>query len=199
MRGVLIAAMQAAFLFICWASVQSAPVVGERAPKHAVDDDDGHVRKLGKIYAAGSGQNMLSLPSTISEIVKLSGKKTPNVLYVGTATYDDPGPQKTQTQAFLDLGCTVDTLQVAVASPTVDEMNPTFEKADIVLVSGGNTLFARDRWLKLGIDGLMREVMANGTVLSGGSAGMIIWFDGGHSDSSMPLHKILCLSLLHHS
>ena len=44
--------------------------------------------------------------------------------------------------------------------------------------------------MNLGVDKLMREAMANGAVLSGGSAGMIIWFDGGHSDSSMHEFKI---------
>jgi len=34
-----------------------------------------------KIYAAGSGLDMLSLPETVNEILELSGKEKPNVLY----------------------------------------------------------------------------------------------------------------------
>jgi dipeptidase E len=65
-------------------------------------------------------------------------------------------------------------------------MRTAFNKADIVLVSGGNTLYARDRWAALGMDSLMREAASNGTVMCGGSAGGIVWFDGGHSDSMDP-------------
>ena len=89
---------------------------------------------LGKIYAAGSGSNMLSLPETITEIIELSGKKHPHVLYLGTASYDNPGPQKPQTQSFLDQGCSVSALAIAVASQSIDEMRPVFLKADIITV-----------------------------------------------------------------
>eukprot|EP00928_Gymnodinium_smaydae_P026364 TRINITY_DN20735_c0_g1_i1.p1 TRINITY_DN20735_c0_g1~~TRINITY_DN20735_c0_g1_i1.p1 ORF type:complete len:348 (+),score=44.49 TRINITY_DN20735_c0_g1_i1:45-1088(+) len=136
-----------------------------------------------KIYAAGSGLDMLSQAETVREIIALSGKKAPRVLYLGTATYDAAGPGKTQTQSFHDAGCAVSALNVAVESPSVEEMRPLFEKADIVLVSGGNTLYAHDRLVKLGVDRLIREALAKGTVMCGGSAGGIIWFDGGHSDS----------------
>lgn len=136
-----------------------------------------------KIYAAGSGLDMLSKPETVKEIIELSGKPTPRVLYMGTATYDDPSPQATQTKGFLASGCAVTALRVATQNWTNSELKLVFANADIVLVSGGNTLFARDRWVKLGIDVLVKEAMDRGVVLCGGSAGGIVWFDGGHSDS----------------
>jgi len=34
--------------------------------------------------------------------------------------------------------------------------------------------------------GLMKDALARGVVLAGGSAGGIVWFDGGHSDSMDP-------------
>jgi len=136
-----------------------------------------------KIYAAGSGLDMLSKPETVKEIIELSGKPTPRVLYLGTATYDDPSPQATQTKGFLDSGCSVTAMRVAVHNLTTSELKVAFAAADVVLVSGGNTLFARDRWVKLGIDILIKEAMDRGSVLCGGSAGGIVWFDGGHSDS----------------
>jgi len=139
--------------------------------------------EMRRIYAAGSGLDMLSLPETVAEIIELSGKERPRVLYLGTATYDNPADQKTQTQAFLSKGCAVDALNIAVKSPSKDMLNSKFTGVDIVLVSGGNTLFAHDRLVKLGIDILIKDAMGKGTVLCGGSAGGIVWFDGGHSDS----------------
>jgi dipeptidase E len=139
-----------------------------------------------KIYAAGSGQDMMSLPETVQEVIALSGKKNPRVLYLGTATYDEMAPQWNQTQAFIAAGCSVNSLAVAVRSPSIDQIRATFAAADIVLVSGGNTLFARDRWMKLGMVPVFQEALNNGTVMSGGSAGGIVWFDAGHSDSMQP-------------
>lgn len=45
------------------------------------------------------------------------------------------------------------------------------EKADIILVSGGNTLYAVDRWTYLGLDELLRGAAHRGKVMAGGSAG----------------------------
>ena len=59
-------------------------------------------------------------------------------------------------------------------------------KADVILVSGGNSLFACDRWNKIGLSPMLRAAMERGAVLTGGSAGAICWFDAGHSDSWDP-------------
>ena len=139
-----------------------------------------------KLYAAGSGVNMLSQPETVAEVIALSGKSKPHVLYLGTATYDDPEPMHEQTKGFAGQGCVVDALRVAWTAPSEAELTAAFTPADIVLISGGNTLFAVDRWVKLGIDKLMKQAHARGAVLSGGSAGFISLCNGGHSDSMEP-------------
>merc|ERR1712032_1777764 len=72
-------------------------------------------------------------------------------------------------------------------SPSIPDIEQLFHWADVVLVSGGNTFFAIRRWIALGIDKMMIEAGTNGTVLAGGSAGGIVWFDGGHSDSMDPM------------
>jgi len=59
-------------------------------------------------------------------------------------------------------------------------------RADIIVVGGGNTLFAVDTWKRLDIHLHLKKAMERGVVLSGGSAGAICWFDGGHSDSMDP-------------
>ena len=68
-------------------------------------------------------------------------------------------------------------------TPTVAELSAKFESADVIIVSGGNTLHAIDRWVKLGVNNMARAAMERGAVLTGGSAGAICWFDAGHSDS----------------
>ena len=122
-----------------------------------------------------------------------------HVLYLGTATYDLPLFRSMQTDAFARLEkddgteCEVHCLDVATASLSSNDASAQeMEKlicqwADVILVSGGNTLYAIDRWHSLGMDGMLRRAALEcGVVICGGSAGAICWFDGGHSDSADP-------------
>jgi len=122
---------------------------------------------------------------TTTETAAATAATTPkNILYLGTATYDLLGPKKRQTQRFLEAGCAVRSLDVIASNP--NDMEEMVENADVIIVSGGNTLYAVDRWKQLGLDELLRKAMHRGVVLTGGSAGAICWFDGGHSDSMDP-------------
>jgi dipeptidase E len=123
-----------------------------------------------------------------TRIIALTGKQAANVnvLYLGTATYDLPGPRHRQTARFVEAGCTVDFLEVVDAAPSLSRMSTAVGNADVIIVSGGNTLFAVDRWVRLGMKEMLREAMMRGAVLTGGSAGAICWFDAGHSDSMDP-------------
>lgn len=139
-----------------------------------------------RIVAAGSGTEGLSEPQVRDAIVRLSGKATPSVLYLGTATYDREAPEKSQTERFRETGCPITPLRLVSGVPIKAVIEEVFAQADVVIVSGGNTLFAVDCWLRFGVDRLLRQALQRGVVLSGGSAGAICWFDGGHSDSMDP-------------
>lgn len=126
------------------------------------------------------------MPEIRDAIIGLSGKAKPSVLYLGTATYDLVKAQEQQTNRFAEIGCTANTLKLVDHAPSHEAMQALFDRADVIIASGGNTLFAVDRWIRLGVDQLIQQAMARGAVLSGGSAGAICWFDGGHSDSMDP-------------
>ena len=68
------------------------------------------------------------------------------VCYVGTPTYDAVGPEKKQTDEFALRGCVVESLRVTHQRPSANLVRKQLEGADIVIVSGGNTQFAMDRW-----------------------------------------------------
>mmetsp|Transcript_8625 Transcript_8625/g.10112 ORF Transcript_8625/g.10112 Transcript_8625/m.10112 type:complete len:439 (-) Transcript_8625:181-1497(-) len=120
-----------------------------------------------------------------------------NVLYIGTATYDLPKYRENQTKRFLEFGCQVSTINLVgsndeigtSSSPPImdlDEMKLLMDAAHVIVVSGGNTLYAIDKWNNVGLDKLIYDAMNRGVVLTGGSAGAICWFQGGHSDSMDP-------------
>ena len=132
----------------------------------------------------------MSNPFVARAVIDLTERSSPrdvSLLYIGTASYDIAKFKKNQTAAFVDLGCDVTSLDVANQRPNhQDEMEEAVDNADIILVSGGNTLYALDRWRYLGLDEMLRTAAERGTVMAGGSAGAICWFDSGHSDSSDP-------------
>ena len=77
-------------------------------------------------------------------------------------------------------------LNVTWQAPPAAVLRAAFASTDIIVISGGNTLFAVDRWAKLGIDAMIRSAVDGGVVVSGGSAGFISLCNGGHSDSMEP-------------
>lgn len=147
-----------------------------------------------RIVAAGRGR-VIQSPPVRAEILRLareSAGKTAQlrVAYLGTATFDKQDAYDLQARGFADdCGCIVDRVNLTdftEAKKNLKTIAQILEGADIIAVSGGNTLFAMTRWRRLGVDKMLRRAMDRGAVLCGGSAGAICWFDGGHSDSRDP-------------
>jgi dipeptidase E len=145
--------------------------------------------KYVRIVAAGRGRSM-SLPKIVDSVLKLANQSsTVKIVYLGTATYDKEEPYLLQTEGYRRLSqCEVVKLDVSEACetlPSAEEIQKMLETAHVVLVSGGNTLYAMNRWHELGIDKILTRI-SESTVLCGGSAGAIVWFEHGHSDSMDP-------------
>ncbi len=123
------------------------------------------------------------------QIRELCGKRTPNALLIPTATYDNP-----ETAAAFEhlyggrLGCTTSVLNLLDSPPTKTERRARVQAADIIFVSGGNTLKLMRRWRRLGVDRLMAQAQRRGVILAGSSAGAICWYAFGHSDSMAYYH-----------
>lgn len=130
----------------------------------------------------------MSEPYFAQSVIDLTKRSAPDVklLYIGTASYDLPKYREIQTSAFAKMGCSISSLEVAHVSPLLMDLETAVSQAHVILVSGGNTLYAMERWRSLGLDGLLKDAAEKGVVMTGGSAGCICWFDGGHSDSMDP-------------
>lgn len=141
-----------------------------------------------KIVAAGKG-GALYFPSIFSKVIELSGKDQPNVVYIGTASFDADKNYNRHSGEFKKIGCEVQRLDVSEQHtvPSHEEMRRlVVDWADVIVCSGGNTLHALLRWKDTGLDVLLKEAAQNGTVLCGGSAGAGCWFNSMHSDSLRP-------------
>ena len=142
-----------------------------------------------KIIAIGGGEigyaNVKNETLGIDkEIVKLSGKTNPKLLFIPTASGDASGYVESVQKYFgKKLGCKIDSLELISKKYTKKELEDKILKTDIVYVGGGNTLKMMKVWRKFGVDVLLEKAMKKGIVLSGLSAGSICWFRYGNSDS----------------
>lgn len=146
----------------------------------------GHGKR--KIVAIGGGEIMRDgvmgeTRAVDKEIIRLSGKIMPKLLFIPTASHDSVGYCNNIRDYYgSELGCAVSPLLLySETDPAV--IREKIMSADIIYVGGGNTYSMMRRWRMLGVDKLLAEAADNGTVMSGLSAGAICWFRYGASDS----------------
>jgi len=159
---------------------------------------------MGKIVAIGGGEiNKRETLAIDQEIIRLSGKKDPKVLFIPTASLDS----NEYINDFIDyygkhLGCKVDVLKLIKQSITIKEIKEIILSSDVVYVGGGNTLMMMKLWRKLGVDEVLHEAYEKDIALCGISAGAICWFNFGLSDSrrfknpSAPLIRVTGLGII---
>lgn len=117
------------------------------------------------------------------EIIRLSGKKHPKLLFIPTASSDDRSYWEVMNKNFTSLGCITDVLFLLAVKITKKEIETKIMGVDIIYVGGGNTLKMMRLWRRLGVDRMLAAAYKKGIVLCGVSAGSICWFEYGHSDS----------------
>ncbi len=137
------------------------------------------------IVAIGGGEIRTKGTAAIDrEIIRLSNKKNPKLLFIPTASSDSERYWKHVQKYFGKfLKCKTDVLFLIKERPSKEQIRRQILAADIIYVGGGNTLMMMRLWRRLGVDKLLVSAYEKGTVLSGISAGSICWFDSGHSDS----------------
>jgi len=148
-----------------------------------------------KIIAIGGGEIGRSgfpveTTSIDKEIILLSGKKKPKLLFIPTASSDSESYFEVVKKHFgKHLGCEVDFLYLIKNKQSKSESEKKILSSDIVYVGGGNTLKMMKVWRKLCIDKMLLKARNKGIVLSGISAGAICWFSFGLSDSLLFSNK----------
>ena len=117
------------------------------------------------------------------EIVRLSGKVKPRFLFVGTASRDNETYYEAIKEIYEGLGAVVQQLSLE----EFNEMHETKEEfinrireiilsADIIYIGGGNTKHMIEVWKDFYIENILKEALADGSVLAGFSAGSYIMF-----------------------
>jgi dipeptidase E len=136
------------------------------------------------IVAIGGGEIRTRGTALIDrEILRLSKKRHPRVLFIPTASSDSERYWKRFQEYFgTFLRCRTEVLFLS-RETSKERVRKKILSTDVVYVGGGNTLHMMRVWRRRGVDKLLLAAYKRGTVLAGISAGAICWFESGHSDS----------------
>jgi dipeptidase E len=123
-------------------------------------------------------------PIAIRYFVKLVGKERPRICLLPTASGDSPKWIRVWHELGKKFG--FEAFDQPLFISTFDQKD-TFEEVllsmDAIYVAGGNTVNMLAIWWAQGIDAILLEAYEKGTLLGGGSAGGICWFENGLTDS----------------
>jgi peptidase E len=150
-----------------------------------------------QIIAIGGGTPAAFAPRRALEryILKASGKDRPRVTHVGTASGDNPENIANFYDRYASLGC--DARHLTFFRRTPRDLREIVLGSDVIHVGGGNTRSMLAVWREWELVPALIEALENGTVLCGGSAGAICWFEWGVTDSiDGPLTLLPCLGIL---
>jgi dipeptidase E len=144
------------------------------------------MKKIVAIGGGGKERTVFSLktPGIDEEIIRLSEKKSPKLLFIPTASNDSQVYSEDAQNYFGGkLGCKTDVLYLINKKITLRELRAKIFGADIIYVGGGSSLRMMNVWRRTGADKILKQAYGKGIVLAGVSAGAICWFESGHSDS----------------
>jgi dipeptidase E len=134
------------------------------------------------IVLGGGGFSMEKNRTLDRYFLAATGKSTPRICFVGTASGDAESYRYKFYEAMAGLDCRATHLSL-MQPPTADLASFVFEQ-DAIFVGGGNTRSLLALWREWGLDTALRAGYHQGVVLGGISAGMICWFEFGITDST---------------
>ncbi|MBE7077985.1 MAG: peptidase E [Clostridiales bacterium] len=145
---------------------------------------------MGKIIAIGGGELRERTTIKIDEyIVALAkehaGENRPNALFIPTASHDYMPYYNTFHKVYTGVfNVKTDVALTVFKDVDMEKMRAKFEKADVIYVGGGDTVFMIEHWKKTGLLSLIEEAYRRGVIIAGLSAGAICWFSDIYTDST---------------
>lgn len=136
---------------------------------------------MGKIMAlCGFDNEFEEIWKLAFRAIELTGKKNPNFLLVPTTAFDDYN--RGTLNCYHKAGCSVDLLLLTQPSCTREVIKSKIEWADMIWVPGGNLKYLKETWDKTGTTEEIKKAYERGTLLFGGSAGSMCWFEEGYDN-----------------
>jgi dipeptidase E len=132
-------------------------------------------------YLIGGKDDDLKSNLIETELLKLTNKYCPKMLYFATAMKDN----QRSINHFIS---TFDKLNVKITIAKLneiifEELNNLFNESDIIYIGGGNTDYLRNEFIKYNVDKLLMKYHNTDKIFAGISAGAILYTNSGMGDS----------------
>ncbi|MBR2646182.1 MAG: peptidase E [Clostridia bacterium] len=144
-----------------------------------------------KIISIGGGdlraRTTLKIDEYIANLAKArAGANRANALFIPTASHDFMPYYNTFHKVYTGVfDIKTDVALTVFKEPDMEKMRAKFEKADVIYVGGGDTVFMIEHWKKSGLLPLIEDAYERGVILAGLSAGAICWFSDIYTDSEL--------------
>ena len=142
-----------------------------------------------KIIAIGGGElrerTTLQIDEYIANLAKAhAGENRANALFIPTASHDFMPYYNTFHKVYTGVfNIKTDVALSVFKEVDLEKMKGKFEKADMIYVGGGDTVFMIESWKQSGLLPLIQEAYERGVIIAGLSAGGICWFSNIYTDS----------------
>lgn len=131
----------------------------------------------------GRGTKPYETKEIDEEIVKMTNKEKPKLLFIGLANSYADSYYDYIKNIFKNLGCETMYLKKKNVTKNPDIVKNKIEEADIIYIGGGDTIKLMDTVKEYKIDELLKKAKERNCVLAGISAGAILLSKSGFSDS----------------
>ncbi len=148
---------------------------------------------MGKIIAIGGGELRERTTLRIDEYIatlakKRAGEMRANALFIPTASHDYMPYYNTFHKVYTGVfNIKTDVALTVFKEVDIEKLRAKFEKADMIYVGGGDTVFMLESWKASGLLALIKEAYERGVIIAGLSAGAICWFSDMYTDSTAAL------------
>jgi dipeptidase E len=139
------------------------------------------MKRRRQIIALGGEAAFNSDPKMCAYILEQSGRATPKICFIPTASGDDQRFIKHFFGMAKRLGARPSHL--SLFQPPHEPLASFVGRHDVIYVGGGNTRNMLILWRAWGLDKVLRLAYERGVVLAGTSAGALCWFRSGVTDS----------------
>ena len=142
-----------------------------------------------RIIAIGGGELREKTTLAIDEYIvglakERAGENRPNALFIPTASHDFMPYYNTFHKVYTGVfNVKTDVALTVFKEFDMERMKAKFDKADVIYVGGGDTVFMIEHWEKVGLLPLIQDAYERGVILAGLSAGALCWFRDIYTDS----------------
>lgn len=151
-----------------------------------------------QVIAMGDGGIDAKNPLMDLYILAQSKKPIPKICFLPTAMGDNQGLIRYFMHVFESYPCNPD--YFTFFDPRTADIEDFFMSQDIIYVGGGQSKSMLGVWREWGMERIFRAAYENGTILTGGSAGSVCWFDQCVTDSIPGRLTVMgCLGILPYS